>query len=61
MGADKTRGRKSTVMPDPSAKSPAARGTRDERDVGSALRAAYQRAVEEDIPAEMLDLLSKLR
>jgi len=29
-------------------------------DVGNALRSAYQRMVEEDIPPEMLDLLGKL-
>lgn len=29
-------------------------------EVSSALRTVYQRAVEEDIPAEMLDLLRKL-
>jgi hypothetical protein len=29
-------------------------------EVGSALRSAYQRMVEEDIPPEMLDLLGKL-
>nr|WP_231923408.1 NepR family anti-sigma factor [Sphingobium cloacae] len=28
--------------------------------VADALRSVYQRAVDEDIPAEMLDLLSKL-
>lgn len=28
--------------------------------VGAALRSVYQRAVEEDVPDEMLDLLSKL-
>lgn len=32
----------------------------DEGHVGEALRSVYQRAVNEDIPAEMLDLLSKL-
>jgi hypothetical protein len=32
----------------------------DERDVGTALRAAYQQAVDEKIPSEMLDLLGKL-
>jgi hypothetical protein len=30
-------------------------------DIGGALRAAYDSAVNEEIPAEMLDLLSKLR
>ena len=29
-------------------------------EVGTALRSAYQRMVEEDIPPEMLDLLGKL-
>jgi hypothetical protein len=29
-------------------------------DVGGALRSAYQRMIEEDIPPEMLDLLGKL-
>jgi Anti-sigma factor NepR len=32
-----------------------------ERDIGSALRAAYDSTVSEDIPPEMLDLLNKLR
>jgi hypothetical protein len=30
------------------------------RDVGGALRSVYQRTIEEEIPAEMLDLLGKL-
>ena len=29
-------------------------------EVGSALRSAYERVIEEDIPPEMLDLLGKL-
>jgi hypothetical protein len=29
-------------------------------EVGNALRSAYEQAVNEDIPAEMLDLLGKL-
>ncbi len=29
-------------------------------EVGSALRSAYQRTIDEDIPPEMLDLLGKL-
>jgi hypothetical protein len=33
---------------------------RGPNDVGHALRAAYQQAVSEDIPPEMLDLLGKL-
>jgi Anti-sigma factor NepR len=34
---------------------------RDESDIGIALRAAYKSALDETIPAEMLDLLSKLK
>jgi transcriptional/translational regulatory protein YebC/TACO1 len=30
-------------------------------DVGQALRTVYERAIEEDIPQEMLDLLGKLK
>ena len=30
------------------------------RDVGAALRSVYQKAVEEQVPAEFLDLLGKL-
>jgi hypothetical protein len=37
------------------------RNPNSERDIGSALRAAYDSAVQEEIPPEMLDLLSKLR
>lgn len=33
---------------------------KEEAQVANALRSVYQKAVEEDIPAEMLDLLSKL-
>lgn len=32
----------------------------DGTNVGTALRSIYQRTIEEDIPAEMLDLLNKL-
>ncbi|AYJ86137.1 hypothetical protein D3Y57_09355 [Sphingomonas paeninsulae] len=32
----------------------------DEGDVGTALRAAYQQAVDEKIPSDLLDLLGKL-
>lgn len=50
-------------------KSPPARGPLSgklrnpdtERDIGSALRAAYDSAVQEEIPPAMLDLLNKLR
>jgi hypothetical protein len=37
-----------------------ARAAKDEGQVADALRSVYQRAVDEDIPSEMLDLLSKL-
>ena len=40
-------------------KSPAKVHNKD-RDMGSALRSAYQRTVDETVPDEMLDLLSKL-
>lgn len=33
---------------------------KDEGQVANALRSVYQRAVDEDIPSEMLDLLRKL-
>ena len=33
---------------------------KEDGNVSNALRTVYQRAVDEDIPAEMLDLLSKL-
>ncbi|BBD00253.1 hypothetical protein YGS_C1P1508 [Sphingobium sp. YG1] len=33
---------------------------KEDGNVSHALRTVYQRAVEEDIPSEMLDLLSKL-
>lgn len=36
------------------------RSTRDENPMSQALKSAYQRTIDEDIPAEMLDLLSKL-
>lgn len=32
-----------------------------DRDMGSALRSAYQKTVDEAVPDEMLDLLNKLR
>lgn len=31
-----------------------------DQDMGAALRSVYQKTVEESVPAEMLDLLSKL-
>ncbi|WP_375196912.1 NepR family anti-sigma factor [Sphingobium sp.] len=36
------------------------RAPKDDGQVANALRSVYQRAVDEDIPPEMLDLLSKL-
>lgn len=36
------------------------KGKSDERDVGSALRSAYQKTVDEDVPDDLLDLLGKL-
>ncbi|WP_299329182.1 NepR family anti-sigma factor [Parasphingopyxis sp.] len=35
-------------------------GDPSKSDIGDALRSAYEDAVKEDIPAEMLDLLGKL-
>jgi hypothetical protein len=59
---DKDRRRKSEnaqkVESDETPRSRKKRGTTPE--VGQALRAAYQQAVNEDIPPEMLDLLGKL-
>ena len=52
--------------PDPESDTPAeaaaarARKRRPVGEVGDALRSAYQRMVDEDIPPEMLDLLGKL-
>ncbi|WP_340265111.1 NepR family anti-sigma factor [Sphingobium mellinum] len=51
--------------PDSGAKSDAGRRRRkaaakDEAHVSNALRSVYQRAVDEEIPSEMLDLLRKL-
>ena len=43
----------------PDRKVPAKVHSKD-RDMGSALRSAYQRTVDESVPDEMLDLLSKL-
>ena len=54
-----------TNTPDPGVKAAATRKRRapspkDEGSVSNALRSVYQRAVDEDIPSEMLDLLRKL-
>lgn len=45
-------------------KPPASRKTQprgDEKDMGNALRSVYDETVNEEIPPEMLDLLSKLQ
>jgi hypothetical protein len=39
---------------------PARRQRRADNELGTALRSAYDRVVEEDIPPEMIDLLGKL-
>ena len=36
------------------------RGRKAERDLGSALKTAYERTLREDIPQDLLDLLGKL-
>lgn len=36
-------------------------GKNADQNLGNALRSVYERAVEEDIPQEMLDLLGKLK
>ena len=61
---DSRRRRKPESDPDP-AKSPtdsdrSARKRPPRGEVGNALRSAYQRMMDEDIPPEMLDLLGKL-
>jgi len=59
---DRDRRRKADTASQPEGAEPPKekkkRGSRPE--VGHALRAAYQQAVNEDIPPEMLDLLGKL-
>ena len=44
----------------PAASSRRKRAPKEDGHVSQALRTVYQRAVDEDIPSEMLDLLSKL-
>ena len=59
--SDKDRRRKPGPASDVSEDQFKARRKRAPRtEVGQALRAAYQQAVSEDIPPEMLDLLGKL-
>ena len=59
---DRDRRRKTEPSPEPetSARPPAKKKRGGSPEVGHALRAAYQQAVSEDIPPEMLDLLGKL-
>jgi hypothetical protein len=59
---DGERRRKSSPPSDtaPTSQQPRARRKRADTPVGSALRSAYQQTVDEDVPAEMLDLLGKL-
>ena len=64
---ERDRRRKSDDDASPSAPGGAGGGGRKPRarkaqktEVGDALRSVYQRAVSEDIPPEMLDLLGKL-
>jgi hypothetical protein len=42
-------------------KSPKPKGAAPDSSVGQALRSVYERAIEETIPQEMLDLLGKLK
>ncbi|MDV3478697.1 NepR family anti-sigma factor [Sphingobium yanoikuyae] len=46
------------TAPEPRKRRAAAK--KDEAQVSQVLKSVYQRTVDEDIPAEMLDLLSKL-
>jgi hypothetical protein len=59
---DRDRRRKSDHSPQPDAEdSPKPRKRKaSSPEVGHALRQAYQQAISEDIPPEMLDLLGKL-
>ena len=61
---DKERRRKPDQSPNAdSAESAGSRGKKKRGpnpEFGNALRAAYQQAIDEDIPPEMLDLLGKL-
>jgi hypothetical protein len=58
-----SRRRRKPDSDDPRASAVASRSRKKRQapgEVGHALRSAYQRMVEEDIPPEMLDLLGKL-
>ncbi|WP_246847946.1 NepR family anti-sigma factor [Sphingomonas beigongshangi] len=43
-----------------SSKKTSEKGQGNDRDMGAALRSAYQKTVDEHVPDEMLDLLNKL-
>jgi hypothetical protein len=59
---DRDRRRKAEQAPEaePGGEAPPKRKRGSSPEVGHALRAAYQQAVNESIPPEMLDLLGKL-
>ena len=58
---DRDRRRKSEDDPaNGEPRRPSRRRKGETAEVGDALRTVYQRAIEEDIPPEMLDLLGKL-
>ncbi len=54
-------GKKSKSLPTGRRLSDPMRNADSKRDIGSALRAAYDSAVMEEIPPAMLELLNKLR
>jgi hypothetical protein len=56
------RGTKLRSGEDSRKKPPAAKSAngKNDRDMGSALRSVYQRAVDEEVPQDLLDLLGKL-
>ena len=57
---DSRRRRKPDPDDDMSSATARTRKKRPPGEVGHALRSAYQRVIEEDVPPEMLDLLGKL-
>jgi len=56
MATDSEKGR--VAMP--AATKSRRKGKGDERDVGAALRSAYQKTVDEAVPTDLLDLIGKL-
>ena len=57
---DSDRRRKSSEVEDVASEAPPSKKRPPAADVGRALRSAYDEAVREEIPPEMLDLLGKL-